>query len=66
MKKAEAIKYFAGVPNLARVLGIRRAAIAQWPDEVPEGRAFQLHVLTDGGLKAIPDSQQRYKRVRAR
>ena len=52
MKKKDAIEHFGGVADLARALGITPEAIYQWGDEVPEGRAFQIDVLTKGKLRA--------------
>jgi len=37
---------------LARNLGISRSAVSQW-DEIPPGRVFQIHDLTDIPLKHL-------------
>lgn len=52
MLKQEAIEHFGSQANLARALGVSRSAISQWPDEVPEGRDYQIEILTKGKLKA--------------
>lgn len=52
MRTKAAIKKFGTAANLARALGITRQAITDWGDEVPEGRAYQLEILTNGELKA--------------
>lgn len=63
MKTKIAIQHFGGVAKLAEVLKISKTAIYLWGDELPEGRAFQLEVLTDGTLKAVdpiePDAGQK-------
>jgi transcriptional repressor of cell division inhibition gene dicB len=43
--------YFGGNPSLARALGINVRAIYQW-DSIPESRAYQIEVLTNGHFKA--------------
>ena len=57
MKTASAIEKFGNVQALADALDISPQAIYQWGDEVPEGRAFQIEVLTGGELKAGPQEQ---------
>ena len=52
MRTKAAIKKFGSAANLARALGISRQSIHDWGDEVPQGRAYQLEVLTNGELKA--------------
>ena len=52
MKTKQAIKRFGSAAALARALGISRQSVHDWGDTVPEGRAYQLEVLTEGALKA--------------
>jgi DNA-binding transcriptional regulator YdaS (Cro superfamily) len=52
MSKQEAILYFGTQAALARALGIHRAAVNAWGDAIPEGRQYQIEVLTAGKLKA--------------
>ena len=52
MKKTDAIRHFGSVAALAEALDITPEAIYQWGDEVPEGRDFQIEVLTKGKVKA--------------
>ena len=52
MKTADAIKEFGSVRLLAEAVRITQQAVHQWGDHVPEGRAFQIEVLTKGKLKA--------------
>ncbi|MCH4294201.1 Cro/CI family transcriptional regulator [Shewanella sp. 3B26] len=53
MKKSAAIAHFGSESNLAKALGITRAAVNQWPDDVPRLRAFELEKLTEGKLKRL-------------
>ena len=57
MKTAAAIESFGSVQALADALQISPQAVYQWGDEVPEGRAFQIEVLTGGALKARAQEQ---------
>lgn len=52
MKKADAINYFGSAAELAKKLNISEAAISQWGETIPKGRAYQIEVLTTGTLKA--------------
>lgn len=51
MKKATAIRYFGNATNLAKTLGIAKASVSQWGEDIPPLRAYQLERLTDGKLK---------------
>ncbi|MFM4795943.1 Cro/CI family transcriptional regulator [Aeromonas caviae] len=67
MRKHDAITHFGGVTATAKALGISHAAVVKWGDTIPQGRAYQIEVLTGGELKAdpaAPSGQQRpYQRV---
>lgn len=52
MKTADAIRHFGTQAALARALGVSKQAVAQWGEVVPDGRAYQLQVITGGKLKA--------------
>jgi DNA-binding transcriptional regulator YdaS (Cro superfamily) len=52
MKKELAVQYFKGKSKLAKALGISPASVSQWPDDVPQLRAYQIERLTKGKLKA--------------
>ena len=52
MKTSEAVEFFGSVGALAEVLQISPQAIYQWGESVPQGRDFQLEVLTRGKLRA--------------
>jgi transcriptional repressor of cell division inhibition gene dicB len=52
MRKKAVIKKFGSAAALARALGITRQSVHDWPDEIPEGRQYQLEILTNGELKA--------------
>ena len=54
MKTKDAIKHFGSIKELCKVLDISKQAVSQWGDTVPDGRAFQLHVMTYGELQGPP------------
>jgi DNA-binding transcriptional regulator YdaS (Cro superfamily) len=59
MKKQIAVDHFKGKSKLAKALGISPASVSQWPDDVPELRAYQIERLTNGKLKAdVPRIEQ--------
>tara|TARA_R110002096_G_scaffold230363_2_gene420008 strand:+ start:122 stop:349 length:228 start_codon:yes stop_codon:yes gene_type:complete len=45
-----AVKYFGSQTRLAFELNIKQAAVSQWGDVIPKGRATELHLLTFGEL----------------
>jgi DNA-binding transcriptional regulator YdaS (Cro superfamily) len=51
MKTKTAISYFGSKSQLAKNLGVTKGAVSQWPDDVPELRAYQIERLTNGELK---------------
>lgn len=67
MKKADVLSHFGGVTKTANALGINKATVSCWGENVPQGRAYQIEVVTGGALKAdpaAPSGQQRpYQRV---
>ena len=52
MRIKDAIRHFGSSAALARALGISRQSIHDWDDVVPEGRQWQLEVVTNGALRA--------------
>lgn len=54
MNTDDAVEYFGSKAALARALGIRKGAVSQWGDTIPQGRAYQIEVLTGGQLKVKP------------
>lgn len=67
MNKGDVLSYFGGVAATAKALGISHAAVVKWGDTIPQGRAYQIEVLTGGELKADPapaaGQQRPYQRV---
>lgn len=62
MNKSDVLSYFGGVAATAKALGISHVAVSKWGDTIPQGRAYQIEVLTGGELKAepaTPSGQQR-------
>jgi len=54
MRKEIVLKFFGSGAEVARRLDIDRAAVSQWPEVVPMGRAYQIQALTDGALQVDP------------
>lgn len=63
MRTKQAIKHFGSAAALAKALGITRQSVHDWGDEVPEGRAYQLEVMTDGVLIAPRPKHQPERRA---
>lgn len=67
MRKHDAITHFGGVTATAKALGISHAAVVKWGETIPQGRAYQIEVVTGGALKADPATpsgkQRPYQRV---
>lgn len=55
MKTLTALKLFGSQADLARKLGISRAAVNAWGDEVPPLRQLQLQAVTNGKLRPDAD-----------
>jgi len=55
MKTTEVLKHFSTQVALADVLGISRAAVSKWGEDVPPLRQLQLQAITDGKLRPDPD-----------
>jgi transcriptional repressor of cell division inhibition gene dicB len=55
MTPEQAIKHFTSAANVARALGISRAAVAKWGDLIPEGSAYKLESLSGGALRVDPE-----------
>lgn len=59
MWKYDVVAHFGSVIAVAKALGIKSAAVSQWPDRIPMRRAYELERLTNGTLKvddsAIPE-----------
>ncbi|EJU9116167.1 Cro/Cl family transcriptional regulator [Escherichia coli] len=51
MRKSDVINYFGGVCRTAEALGIKHPSVSEWPEIIPEGRAYQLEKITNGKLK---------------
>lgn len=52
MRKSDAIDHFGNATALADALGIGKAFVSKWGDEVPQRYAYEIERLTDGKLKA--------------
>lgn len=54
MQKSDVINHFGGVIKTAKALGMSKQAVSAWNDNIPQGRAYQIQLLTKGKLKAVP------------
>jgi transcriptional repressor of cell division inhibition gene dicB len=62
MKTSDAIQFYKSKSLVAKALGISKAAVSLWGDEVPKLRAYELERLTDGALKVdSPNSEEPLK-----
>ncbi|HXR88815.1 MAG TPA: Cro/CI family transcriptional regulator [Steroidobacteraceae bacterium] len=59
MRKADAVAHFRSQRAVAAALGISEQAVSMWGDLVPEGRAYQLELLTKGKLRV---TRERYSK----
>lgn len=50
MKKQSVIDHFGSVRAVADALNITYQSVREWPEDVPEGRQFQIQVITKGAL----------------
>jgi hypothetical protein len=55
MTKTEALQVFKTQAALARALGIGRASVHAWGDDIPLDRQCQIEIITRGALKADRD-----------
>ena len=59
MRKQDVIEHFGSQRAIAEALDISEQAVSAWDDEIPEGRQFQLQVITGGKLQANPQKERR-------
>lgn len=52
MKTEDAKKHFGNGTRLAEALGVWHTTVYQWGEYPPEGRQYQIEVITGGALKA--------------
>lgn len=53
MTLTQVLEHFKVKPSeLAEKLGVTPGAISQWKDGIPDGRQWQIEVMTGGDLKA--------------
>lgn len=64
MLKQDAIDFFGNKSSLAQAAGVRRSAVSQWGDVVPEGRAVRLQIASGGVLVYDPAVYDQHKQDR--
>lgn len=52
MRKSEVIQHFGTATAVAAALGIGKAFVSKWGEEVPQRYAYEIERLTGGALKA--------------
>lgn len=52
MRKEDVIGHFGSATAVARALGIGKAFVSKWGDDVPQRYAYEIERLTNGALKA--------------
>lgn len=52
MQKHDVLEHFGSITAIAKAIGVSHAAVSKWDETIPQGRAYQIEVLTDGKLKA--------------
>lgn len=63
MRKSAVIDYYKTASAVAAALEISPAAVSKWPEIVPEGSAYKLHVVTGGALDVGADDYQPARRA---
>lgn len=61
MKPETAIDWAGSQAELAKRLGITPSAVSQWVSDgiVPEGRAYQIQVISAGAVRVDPSDYRR-------
>ena len=52
MKIDDVAAFFGNKQKLADALGIFPSAVTQWGETIPQGRQYQIQVITGGKFKA--------------
>lgn len=52
MRKIDVINHFGSGAAVARALGIGKAFVSKWGDDVPQRYAYEIERITNGALKA--------------
>lgn len=58
MKSSEVTRHFGGIRMTARALRISYEAVRKWGEYPPLGRQYQIQALTNGQLKAEPETKK--------
>lgn len=51
MTKSDAIAYFGSQKAIYLILGRSKSTVSNYPEKLPRGVQFELHVKTNGALK---------------
>lgn len=48
MKKKDVLDFFGGNSRTAEIIGVSPSVISRWGEDVPDGKSFQIYLLSDG------------------
>lgn len=65
MLKSTVKSHFKSLSAIAKVLGITKSAVSQWPERVPERSAYKLQIRTHGKLRVDTALYEKGARPRA-
>lgn len=65
MRKADAVEHYGSQAEIARMLGIGKAAVSKWDVLVPRGWAAELHILSHGSLPFVQSLYREAPRTEA-
>lgn len=51
MRKSDVVEHFGTLTKIAEVLDIGLSSVSEWDEIIPQGRAYQIQVITAGMLK---------------
>ena len=52
MRKRDLVRHFGTASAVAKALGIGKACVSKWDDQVPQRYAYEIERITRGKLKA--------------
>lgn len=52
MRRTDVIQHYGTQTAIAKALGIGKAFVSKWGEEVPQRYAYEIERLTNGALKA--------------
>ena len=59
MYKSHVLAHFGSQVAVAQAIGITKSAVSQWPELIPESKAYRIQEFTGGVLKVDPSLYRR-------